>query len=65
MFIAAVLALAGAARIVLTYDVFNHTWDEPAHIAGGMELLDRGSYTYDYKNPPLARVVLAGNDNRC
>src|SRR5271155_3335297 len=52
------LALA-SARIVTTYTVFNHTVDEPAHIACGMEWLDRGAYHYESQHPPLARVMTA------
>src|SRR4051794_28952083 len=57
--ILAVCALAGVLRIVSTYRVFNQTWDEPAHVAAGMEWLDRGRYTYEPLHPPLARVASA------
>jgi hypothetical protein len=46
-------------RVVATYRVFNQTWDEAAHIAGGMELLDRGRYTYEPMHAPLPRVMAA------
>ena len=49
----------GALRIISTYKVFNHTNDEPAHIAAGLEWLDRGSYTVELQHPPLARVTVA------
>ena len=49
----------GAARIISTYDVFGETYDEGVHIAAGMELLDRGRFTYEPKHPPLARVAVA------
>ncbi|HSY05911.1 MAG TPA: phospholipid carrier-dependent glycosyltransferase [Steroidobacteraceae bacterium] len=39
--------------------VYSNTWDEPEHLAAGVELLDRGRYEYDTEHPPLARVVLA------
>jgi hypothetical protein len=52
-------AAVAVARIVATYMVFNQTWDEPAHIAAGMEWLDRGRYTYEPLHPPLARVFTA------
>jgi hypothetical protein len=57
----AVLLLAGigAARIVSTYSVFSQTTDEPAHLATGMEWLDRGTYTFEPLHPPLARVAVA------
>ena len=52
------LAVA-VARIAATYRVFNQTWDEPAHIAAGMQWIDRGDYTYEPLHPPLARVFTA------
>jgi len=39
--------------------VYSNTWDEPEHLAAGLELLDRGKYEYDTEHPPLARVLLA------
>ena len=56
---ATLILLQGVGRIVATYPVFSHTWDEPAHVATGMEWLDRGSYTYETLHPPLARVMVA------
>ena len=59
------LLIAGAAvliatlRIVATYPVFNHTIDEPAHVACGMEWLAKGSYQLEPQHPPLARVFSA------
>jgi hypothetical protein len=55
--IAVALVLLGSARIIATYKVFNHTFDEPVHVACGMEWLDKGSYTYEPQHPPLARVA--------
>ncbi len=46
------------ARIASTYDVFSHTYDEPSHVARGMEWLTKGSYSY-VDNPPLAPVFQA------
>jgi 4-amino-4-deoxy-L-arabinose transferase-like glycosyltransferase len=56
-----VLLCAGISSIliVLSYGAFNQTFDEPAHIAVGMEWLDRGSYSNDEIHPPLARVAVA------
>ncbi len=54
-----VLAALGVARIVATYPVFSQTTDEPAHVAAGMEWLQRGSYTFEPLHPPLARVSVA------
>lgn len=42
-----------------TWRVYGHTWDEPEHLAAGLELLDRGKYEYDTEHPPLARVLIA------
>lgn len=53
------LILLGSVRIALTYTVFNHTSDEPAHIACGMQWLDQGLYTYEAQHPPLTRVMVA------
>jgi hypothetical protein len=53
------LILIGSTRIVATYTVFSPTSDEPAHIAAGMEWLDRGAYTWEAQHPPLTRVMSA------
>jgi hypothetical protein len=57
--LAIVLTLIASARIAATYTVFNHTFDEPIHIACGMEWLDKGTYTCEPQHPPLARVAAA------
>lgn len=49
----ACLAAAGSWRI------YSATWDEPEHLAAGIELLDRGHYEYDTEHPPLGRLFLA------
>ena len=58
-----VLALAlialGSLRMIATYTVYNHTSDEPAHIACGMEWLDKGVYQWEPQHPPLSRVAAA------
>jgi 4-amino-4-deoxy-L-arabinose transferase-like glycosyltransferase len=54
-----VLIAIATARIVTTYGVFNHTSDEPVHVACGMEWLDKGAYKYEPQHPPLARVFTA------
>lgn len=51
------LILLASIRIVATYDVFSHTSDEPAHIACGIEWLDKGVYRWEAQHPPLARVA--------
>jgi hypothetical protein len=57
--VALVAAAAATAAVVSTYAVFNNTYDEPAHIATGMEWLDRGAFTLDPQHPPLSRVASA------
>jgi len=56
LYAALLLVLIASARIVSTYTVFNHTIDEPDHLAAGMEYLSTGKYLYEDQHPPLARV---------
>ena len=51
--IGACLAATGSWR------VYSNTWDEPEHLAAGVELLDRGIYEYDTEHPPLGRLFMA------
>jgi 4-amino-4-deoxy-L-arabinose transferase-like glycosyltransferase len=53
------LVLLATGRIVSTYTTFSHTFDEPAHIACGMEWLEKHTYTYETQHPPLTRVMTA------
>jgi hypothetical protein len=61
------LTRAGLALVILvctllaasTWRTFGHTWDEPEHLAAGLELLDQGKYEYDTEHPPLARALIA------
>ena len=55
----ALLSLFTLLRVAATWRVYTPTFDEPAHIAAGMEWLDRGTYTYEEMHPPLARVAVA------
>jgi 4-amino-4-deoxy-L-arabinose transferase-like glycosyltransferase len=57
--LAILLVLTASLRVVSTYTVFNHTTDEPAHIAAGMQWIDRHVYRYEPQHPPLARVAAA------
>src|ERR1017187_2249975 len=57
--IAIVAVLFASARIIATYAVFNHTCDEPAHLACGVEWWDKGAYTCEPQHPPLARIAVA------
>jgi hypothetical protein len=58
LFFVAVMAIA-SVRIVSTYSIFNHTVDEPSHVACGMEWLEKGIYRIEPQHPPLARVASA------
>ena len=49
----------GAARIAPTYSLFTQTYDEPLHLACGMEWWDLGRYQYERKHPPLPRIAMA------
>ena len=52
------LVALATLRIAATYPVFNHTADEPGHIAVGVQWLDEGRYTYEAQHPPLARIAV-------
>ena len=54
----ALLIAIGILRIVSTYHVFNHTIDEGAHLACGIQWF-QGAYTYDRKHTPVARISVA------
>jgi dolichyl-phosphate-mannose-protein mannosyltransferase len=53
------LTSVAVARVLATYTTFNQTYDEPFHIAAGMEWLEKGTYTSELQHPPLARVAVA------
>jgi 4-amino-4-deoxy-L-arabinose transferase-like glycosyltransferase len=57
--ILAALVVASSVLVATTWHVFGHTWDEPEHLASGLELIDHGQYIYDLQHPPLARVLIA------
>jgi len=56
IFVVLLLIGIGVARIVLTYQVFTQTWDEPFHIACGVRWL-HGAFTGCLEQPPLALVA--------
>ena len=58
LIVLALMALA-TIRIVGTWFIYNHTADEPAHVACGMEWLAEGQYRWEPQHPPLARVAAA------
>lgn len=55
----ALLILASCVLAAGCWFLYTNTWDEPEHMAAGLELLDKGHYEYDTEHPPLARVLLA------
>ena len=57
--IAVLSATVATGLIVHTYSVFSQSYDEGAHLACGMEWLDRGTYSFEPLHPPLARVAAA------
>ena len=57
--IAIVLIAIGAVRIVATYPELSATWDEPGHMACGMQYLADHVYRYESQHPPVARVASA------
>src|SRR5262245_21295362 len=57
--IALVAVLLAVIRIASTYPEMSITFDEPAHIACGMQYLHQHVYQYEPQHPPLARVMTA------
>ena len=55
----AILILIALGRVAATWHVYSATFDEPAHLAAGMEWLDRGVYRYEEMHTPLARIAMA------
>lgn len=55
----ALLILVTCLLAASTWRVYSNTWDEPEHLAAGIELLDRGRYEYDTEHPPLVRAFMA------
>ena len=53
------LMAIGGARIAATYTELGFTFDEPGHMACGLEYLARHVYRYEPQHPPLARVMTA------
>src|SRR3954453_3877276 len=53
------LTVVGLGRVAMTWHVYTPTYDEPSHLAAGMEWLDRGVYRYEAMHTPLARVAAA------
>jgi len=56
---ALVIAIVASLVVVRAAARFGQTWDEPAHLAAGMQWLVHGRYDYDPQHPPLARIAIA------
>ena len=54
-----VLIVFACLLVASTYRYFSVTWDEPEHLAAGMQLLDKDVYIYDIQHPPVARLAMA------
>ena len=55
----ALLILAACLLAASTWRIYSNTWDEPEHLAAGIELLDKGRYEYDTEHPPIVRALIA------
>jgi hypothetical protein len=58
-FALALLILGSCLLAASTWLYYSNTWDEPEHLAAGIELLDRARYEYDTEHPPIPRVLMA------
>jgi hypothetical protein len=59
LWIAVALIAIACLRIVATYADISVTWDEPGHMACGLQYLGDHVYRYESQHPPLARVMSA------
>jgi hypothetical protein len=57
--ICVILTAFAIFRIVAANSSISVAYDEPAHIACGMEWLDKGTFTLEPLHPPLARIAAA------
>jgi dolichyl-phosphate-mannose-protein mannosyltransferase len=55
---AAVFVVLAIIRVVATYPDTAQAYDEPCHVAAGIEFLDRGTYVLDPVHPPLSRIFI-------
>lgn len=53
------LTAFAAVLVVASYPALSHTYDEPAHLAAGLEWWSRGVFEYEPKHPPLTRIAVA------
>jgi dolichyl-phosphate-mannose--protein O-mannosyl transferase len=56
---ALVMTMAATLAVATTHRIFSNVFDEPAHIATGLEWLSRGTYHFEAQHPPLGRIATA------
>lgn len=59
LLLALCLIAIGTIRIVVAYSENGITFDEPGHMACGLQFLAKHVYLYESQHPPLARVMSA------
>lgn len=57
--ISALLVVIAVVRICFTYANTAQAFDEPCHVAAGIEFLDKKTYSLDPVHPPLSRIAIA------
>ncbi len=57
--LAVCLIAFAALRTASTYSETGPTWDEPGHMACGLQYLAQHVYRYESQHPPLARIMSA------
>jgi hypothetical protein len=56
--VVSLLIAISLVRIAFSYVDTAQSFDEPCHVAAGIEFLDKGTYTLDPVHPPLARIAI-------
>jgi len=56
---AAALILLSVGRVISTYHVFSQVWDEPYHVASGLEWWQNGVYHLAVEQPPLSHIAVS------
>jgi hypothetical protein len=57
--LAVAFVVIASLRIASTYDRLSLTFDEPVHIACGMEYVAKHVYRYESQHPPVSRAMVA------
>jgi hypothetical protein len=52
------IVLVALLRVAATYHVFGQVFDEPAHVACGVDFVSTGRYVLEPQHPPLARLAI-------